>query len=91
MVTSDDFWEAAVRREVERVRGIVKIEALTSCTKVDSKVSSTPKAGEISDSKSAACDLSSTLATPTPTADHAMAFELLLVCHYWTRNDFRLP
>ena len=28
MVTSDDFWEAAVRREADRARGAVKIEAL---------------------------------------------------------------
>ena len=30
MVTSDDFWEAAVRCEGERAKGVAKIEALTA-------------------------------------------------------------
>ena len=30
MVTSDDFWEAAVRCEGDRVKGVAKIEALTA-------------------------------------------------------------
>lgn len=30
MVTSDDFWEAAVRREVGRTREVIRIEALTA-------------------------------------------------------------
>ena len=30
MVTSDDFWEAAVRCEGDRVKGVAKLEALTA-------------------------------------------------------------
>ena len=38
MVTSEDFWEAAVRREVERVTEIVKVESQSVCVESDSNL-----------------------------------------------------
>ena len=67
MVTSEDFWEAAVRREVERVREIVKAESQSVYVESDECRSGVSRGGDDSDVRTSVCDLDPTTASNTAT------------------------
>ena len=67
MVTSEDFWEAAVRREVERVTEIVKAESQSVYVESDECRSGVSRGGDDSDVRTSVCDLDPTTASNTAT------------------------
>ena len=74
MVTSEDFWEAAVRREVEKVTEIVKVESQSVCVESDSNLTAicdldpTSNDTTASTTASATGTVSATVSTTAPSS-----------------------